>query len=98
MSKFERFKAGVEAITPLQHAKISLIGQIIVIAGILIGLWASFISGLVWLFTILIGSLIVSVMGTLAQIQKYIVFKRMADLTSTLNAIREVKNEQISPV
>lgn len=96
----ERFSQGVQEINPFQQAKVSLQGQFIILIGIVSGLIATGISHIWWLFTILIGSLIVSSVATLGGYQKYILLKKMYSPEELLNEpeikekLEEVINEQ----
>jgi len=72
---FKRWKAGIEGITPLQQAKTSLMGNWIVLSGIVAGM---IINALVrmkdqwwWIEIILAGSLILVVIQMISGFQKY---------------------------
>lgn len=75
-----RWKAGILAITPLQQAKISLVGSFFILGGILIGLYTTFVLHTWWLFVILLGSLVVSAVSTLGILQKYHAYKTLEDV------------------
>jgi|TARA_R100000501_G_C2602552_1_gene99238 hypothetical protein len=67
----ERFKQGLEMISPLQQMKISFRGSLIVVVGLIIGLWATF-NSVWWLFIVLCGASIntlVSLLGTWQKIR-----------------------------
>jgi len=83
---FMRWKEGIKAITPYQQIKISLIGNVLVIIGVIIGLYSTFIIKIWWLFIILLGSFLLTLMNLLGSYQKYLALKN----------IREVINEQKS--
>jgi len=83
---FQRWKEGIEKITPLQQTRISLMGNFLVIVGVLIGLYTTFKLGVWWLFIVLCGSLLLTSMGLLGILQKYFVLKR-------LNKLMEESNE-----
>jgi hypothetical protein len=70
-----RWKEGIQAITPLQQTKTNLIGQWIVLIGIVIGLIATFRLKLWWLCIILIGSSIISITSLLGFYQKYFILR-----------------------
>jgi len=72
-----RWKRGIESITPLQQAKVSLIGNIFVIVGVVIGLVTTFIMEVWWLFIILVGSFLLTAMGLISGLQKYFALKRI---------------------
>lgn len=72
---FSRWKEGIDKITPLQMTFQQLIGQTIILVGICIGLYATFVNKQWWIFVILVGSLIVSVTGMFGMLQKYSILK-----------------------
>jgi len=86
---FKKWGEGIQKITPLQQSKINLIGNILVIIGVLIGLYATWISKTRWLFVILCGSFLLTSMGLLANYQKYVALKK---IEQDLN-VAEVKDE-----
>jgi hypothetical protein len=73
----ERFKQGIQDITPYQQTKISMMGSIIVLVGVFAGLYATFINQVWWLFTILIGSLFLTSVTFLGILQKYLALKKI---------------------
>jgi len=83
---FQRWKQGIQAVTPLQQTFISLIGNILVLIGVIVGLITTFLLGVWWLFIVLLGSLFLSSMGLLANLQKYIAFK---DLQRRMKNVEE---------
>jgi len=89
----ERFKAGIEKATPLQQAKAMFPGYFIVLAGILFGLVSTFLLKTWWLFVILIGSFIISIVQLLGAYQKYLMLKRVDDMFK--NQKEEEPNEKI---
>ena len=68
---FHRWGEGIQKITPLQLTFQQLIGQIIVLVGIIVGLFVTFSYKQWWLFIILIGSLIVAGTSLIGTWQKY---------------------------
>lgn len=74
---FKQWKKGIEAITPLQMTKLNLMGATIMILGILIGLYTTWITGTRWLFIILIGSGFLITVSFIGMIQKYWVLKEL---------------------
>lgn len=68
---FKRWGKGIEGITPLQQTKSSLMGQTMVLIGIIWGLVITFFAGQGWLFLILFGSLPITAMGFLGMWQKF---------------------------
>lgn len=76
----ERFKEGVKSITPLQQSKISLMGSVMVIVGVIIGLITTFTLKVWWLFIILCGSMFLTSISFLSLIQKFWAFKRINNM------------------
>lgn len=72
---FKRWGEGIQMITPLQLTFQQLIGQTIVLFGIVIGLYVTFVNKQWWIFVILIGSLIVAGTSMIGVIQKYKILK-----------------------
>ena len=68
---FHRWGEGIQKITPLQLTFQQLIGQIIVLIGIIVGLFVTFSYKQWWLFVILVGSLIVAGTSLIGVWQKY---------------------------
>ena len=65
---FQRWKQGMEEIEPLSQTKVSLIGNVIVVIGVISGLITMSMAGIWWVVIILIGSLFltgISLLGTL---------------------------------
>lgn len=73
----ERWKGGIERVTPIQQLKVSLFGYTIIVAGILFGLVSTYIASLWWLFTILSGSLIVTGVQVLGTYQRFLMLKKL---------------------
>lgn len=74
---FKKWGKGIQAITAYQQAKINLIGNVFIISGVLLGLYFSFTLRLWWLFLILTGSLFITSMGFLANIQKFLILRKI---------------------
>ena len=87
---FKRWKGGIEAITPLQQAKVSLMGNVLVLVGVVTGLITTFSLKVWWLFIILCGSLLLTSMGFLATIQKYFALQKMNDMLKEFEMKKEV--------
>ena len=77
---FNKWKQGMQMITPLQQTKISLIGNAFVLTGVIIGIIIMIITRTWWLLIILIGSLILVSVGALGSIQKYWALKEVDKL------------------
>lgn len=88
-----RFKEGVTKITPLQNTKVTLVGQGIVLAGIILGIIINLVYSLWWLLIILGGSLLITTMSTLATYQKYILLKNI-DFIYSHDDIQKVIEEK----
>jgi len=79
---FRRWGEGIKKATPLQLTKINFYGMGLVVAGIFIGLYATAKSKSWWLFTILCGSLILTIVSIVGNIQKFIIFKEMEQVSN----------------
>lgn len=88
---FSRWKQGIQQITPYQQSAINLMGTVLVLIGVLMGLYATFITKVWWLFIILTGSLFLTSMALLSGCQKYYALKRINQQIK-----EEEKNEQES--
>lgn len=75
-----RWKGGIQKITALQQTKVSLMGQLITLAGIVFGLVVSILARAWWLSVILLGALIVSLVQLLGTYQKYFSLKELMTL------------------
>ena len=75
----DRWKKGVEGITPLQQTKATISGTYITLAGIVLGIIASIIAFKVmwWVVVILIGAFIITFMQLVGLWQKMRLFKMM---------------------
>ena len=75
----KRWREGIEGITPLQQAKTALLGNWIVVSGILSGIIINALVRMknqwIWVEVILIGSLILVVIQMIGGFQKYWRFK-----------------------
>jgi len=78
---FKRWKSGIEGITPLQQAKTSLMGNWIVLSGIVSGMVVNALVRMQdqwwWIEIILGGSLILVVIQMIGGFQKYWRFKEI---------------------
>ncbi len=73
----ERWKKGIQSITPYQQTKITLFSNLLIIIGICIGLYATF-NAIWWLFIILLGSFGISIIQILGNIQKFLSLREIA--------------------
>jgi len=74
---FSRWKQGIQSITPLQQTKISLQGVVMVLVGVIIGLISTFMTGVWWLFIVLIGSLFLTTVNLIGTLQRYFALKNL---------------------
>ena len=74
---FKRWGQGIREVTPLQMAFFNLWSYILVIIGVLFGLYVSFISKVWWLFLILIGSMFLTLTSFLSTYQRYYILKKI---------------------
>ncbi len=85
---FKLWKKGIEGITPYQTAKSQVLGNIIVLAGIISGIIINVIVRMenqwVWVTVVLIGSLILTSMSQIGYLQKYWRLKRIKEATDKL--------------
>ena len=73
----ERWRDGIEKVTPLQQTSISLVGYLIIFVGIVIGIVATSITKQWWLLIILVGSFIVTSSSFVALLQKYLILRNV---------------------
>jgi len=85
----QRWKRGIEGITPLQQANIQIKGTYIIILGLLSGIFITSLNfkQLWWLMLILVGGLFNTAMQWVGLYQKITMLKRL------YNTNEEVKNE-----
>ena len=75
-----RWKNGIQNVSQLQQAFFGLIGYVLVLIGILIGLYATFITKSWWIFIILLGSLLLTGLSFLGGLQKYFGLKMINEI------------------
>ena len=80
---FKKWGEGIQKVTPLQQVKVMLIGNFIIMIGIILGLCVTFAYKQWWIFTILVGTTITQGLGFLGTIQKYRAFKTIEMITIT---------------
>ena len=86
---FERWKEGIQKITPLQQTKISLQGVLLVLVGVIIGLISTFMTAVWWLFIVLIGSLFLTSVNLIGTLQRYFALKQLdADFKAMKGGIK----------
>ena len=89
----ERWKKGIQKVTPLQQTKISLQGVVLVLIGVVVGIVSSFMTGIWWLLIILCGSLFLTVINLIGTLQRYYSLKEIDKQFKEMNNMKEVKNE-----
>ena len=87
----QRWKRGMQSVTPLQQTKISLIGSIIMFIGVITGIIAAIVGKLWWLLIIMCGSFILIGVGLLGTLQKYWALKRIDNAIKMAGGINEIK-------
>ena len=86
---FERWKEGIQKITPLQQTKISLQGVLLVLVGVIIGLIPTFMTAVWWLFIVLIGSLFLTIVNLIGTLQRYFALKNILFLVACILITKE---------
>jgi ABC-type multidrug transport system permease subunit len=84
---FKRWGEGIQKITPFQQIKVSVIGSVLVLIGIIIGVVTMIISKTWWLLVILCGSLFVSGVSFIGTIQRYKALKKIDDMIKEATVI-----------
>jgi hypothetical protein len=73
---FSKWAEGMEGVTPIQQARMSLLGNVIILVGLVWGIIYGFLFHLwAWLIIILFGSLVVLLVSMLGAWQKFKRFK-----------------------
>ena len=85
----ERWKKGIQKVTPLQQTKISLQGVVLVLIGVVVGIVSSFMIGIWWLVIILFGSLFLTVINLIGTLQRYFSLKEIEKQFNEVNYIKE---------
>jgi len=73
----QRWKEGINKITPLQQTQNQVNGYFIVIIGELFGIYITLASGQWWLFTILLGGFMISKAQATGIYQKKLILKKL---------------------
>ena len=74
-----RWKEGMQSVTPLQQVKAQLPGQILILIGVLLGLYVAFMNKTWWLIIVLVGVVLVNSLTLLSTWQKYSLLKKIDD-------------------
>lgn len=80
----QRWKSGIQNVTPLQQAQIALFGYAITLSGILWGIIFTFHLKTWWLFVILLGSFVVAGLQAFGGLQKYLALKNVERMTKEM--------------
>ena len=95
---FKRWGEGIRQVTQLQLTFQQLIGQVIVLVGIIVGIITSLMFKQWWLLIILVGSFIVAGTSLIGIYQKYFVLKKFQLPIQEEDIEKEVVNEQESVI
>ena len=88
---FTKWKKGIQMITPLQLITINLFSSLLIVIGVVIGLYATYTSEVYWLFTILCGSFFLSSTSLIGMVKQY---WQLKELQVKLNKYKELNNEK----
>lgn len=72
-----RWKDGINKVTPMQQLKNQMVGYVIVCIGIAWGIIYTFILKQYWLFTILLGSSVITFSQIVGIMQKFIILNNL---------------------
>lgn len=89
---FSRWKEGMNSVTPMQQTNISIGGNILILIGVIIGLFSTWNTK--WLFIILLGSLFLVGVQMIGIFQRWIVLREMKKILET-NAILEIVEKEV---
>lgn len=87
-----RWKAGIEMVTPLQRSKVDLVSYSIVIVGIILGIIVNIRTKVWWLVIVLSGSLLLLAMTYLGAIQRFRI------LTKFEQEVKQNETEEINSI
>jgi hypothetical protein len=77
---FARWKQGIEMITAMQTVKINIMSTILIIIGIAIGLYSTWLTRTFWLYIILMGSFFITGTSLIGMLQKYLMLKKIEEI------------------
>jgi len=72
---FKKWGEGIQKITPLQQVKIQRNSTWLVILGVVIGLYSTFVTKVWWLFIILVGSFFLTIVNYIGIAQRLKILK-----------------------
>tara|TARA_R100001244_G_scaffold127829_1_gene98601 strand:- start:47 stop:358 length:312 start_codon:yes stop_codon:yes gene_type:complete len=76
---FKKWGEGIQKITPLQQVKIQRNSTLLVILGVVIGLFSTFLTKTWWLFIILVGSFFLTIVNYIGITQRLKILKDIDD-------------------
>jgi len=76
---FKKWGEGIQKITPLQQVKIQRNSTLLVILGVVIGLFSTFLTKTWWLFIILVGSFFLTIVNYIGIAQRLKILKDIDD-------------------
>jgi hypothetical protein len=90
---FKKWGEGIEGVTPLQQTRMMLIANLIILSGLIFGIFANTLTRLKgfwwWIDIILFGSVIISVVQLIGIYQKYV---KLKEVEKTLKELNEKAN------
>ena len=81
----EKWKQGIQSVTPLQQLKAQLPSFLLIFLGVLFGIIVSIKNHSWWLLIILIGALGINLMSFLSTYQRYLTLKNVQDELDNIN-------------
>jgi len=76
---FKKWGEGIQKITPLQQVKIQRNSTWLVILGVVIGLYSTFVTKVWWLFIILVGSFFLTIVNYIGIVQRLKILQDVED-------------------
>ena len=76
---FKKWGEGIQKITPLQQVKIQRNSTWLVILGVVIGLYSTFVTQVWWLFIILVGSFFLTIVNYIGIVQRLKILQDVED-------------------
>ena len=82
---FKKWGEGIQKITPLQQVKIQRNSTWLVILGVVIGLYSTFVTQVWWLFIILVGSFFLTIVNYIGIVQRLKILQDVEDKFGYVN-------------
>ena len=82
---FKKWGEGIQKITPLQQVKIQRNSTWLVILGVVIGLYSTFVTKVWWLFIILVGSFFLTIVNYIGIVQRLKILQDVEDKFGYVN-------------